>query len=64
MMVLVAPRPTVFDVNSYLITQASYGIGKVISSKSTKHEVGALVIGNIGWREYAVVSEDAIRPVP
>ena len=38
-------------------------VGRVIASKSDSITVGEYVHGNLGWQEYAAVSDDAVRKV-
>lgn len=40
----------------------SFGIGKVVSSKSSKFKAGDLLTGMTNWSEYAVVDAAGANP--
>eukprot|EP00928_Gymnodinium_smaydae_P003699 TRINITY_DN11309_c0_g1_i1.p1 TRINITY_DN11309_c0_g1~~TRINITY_DN11309_c0_g1_i1.p1 ORF type:complete len:385 (-),score=64.92 TRINITY_DN11309_c0_g1_i1:289-1398(-) len=40
-------------------TPPCYGVGTVVASKSDKFKKGDLVLANMGWQRFAVLSEDA-----
>jgi NADPH-dependent curcumin reductase CurA len=40
-----------------------YAIGEVVESKSTRHAVGDVVAGELGWQEFAAMSEKAVAPI-
>lgn len=40
-----------------------YALGEVVESKSPTHAVGDLVMGEIGWQEYAALDARAVRRV-
>lgn len=39
------------------------GVGRIVASRSRRFEVGALVVGELGWQEEPVVAEDKLAPV-
>ena len=40
----------------------AYGLGRVAQSNSPKWRVGQLVLGELGWREYAAMQADQLLP--
>ena len=40
-----------------------YALGEVVESRSPKHAVGDLVMGEIGWQEYAALEARSVRRV-
>jgi NADPH-dependent curcumin reductase CurA len=41
----------------------SYGVGVVLSSKADNYAEGQMVMGDLGWRDYAVVSAIKVYPI-
>jgi NADPH:quinone reductase len=42
----------------------SQSVGEVVESRDPRFEVGELVVGQLGWQEYAVARAGALRRVP
>ncbi len=40
-----------------------YAIGEVIESRGSRYKVGDLVAGELGWQQYAALSEKVVRPI-
>jgi NADPH-dependent curcumin reductase CurA len=42
----------------------SQSVGEVVESNDPRYEAGRLVVGQLGWQDYAIARAGALRPVP
>src|SRR5947207_3755715 len=43
---------------------ASQSVGEIVESRDPRFEAGQLVVGQLGWQEYAVARAGSLRRVP
>ncbi len=52
------------SINTYAVSKGGLVVGEIYETKSKKFSKGDIVVGDLGWQQYAIVTDKQIRIVP